>query len=152
MHPPDVGKDRLTSDNCACTQPRSNGHQRRSDGRQRRRRNRGRHRISCPRSEMQFSETTWVGTRSRRRAPRGRLTDFAGLPGTDIEVGELDIVRDESVTFVQCRVKAGVSCELHILPGVMHGHDRMAIGIGIGVGIGVSRRTLVTRCRIIIDL
>lgn len=79
-------------------------------------------------------------------AAPARLEDFSGLPETYIEVGELDIFRDECVNFAQGLYKAGVSCELHILPGVMHGHDRMS------VDIGVSKRTLADRCRIIAAL
>lgn len=79
-------------------------------------------------------------------AAPARLENFSGLPETYIEVGELDIFRDECVTFAQGLYKAGVSCELHVLPGVMHGHDRMS------VDIGVSKRTLADRCRIIAAL
>ncbi|WP_182377721.1 alpha/beta hydrolase [Nocardioides sp. WS12] len=75
-----------------------------------------------------------------------RLVDVAGLAPAYIEVGELDIFRDESISFAQRLHRAGVSCELHVLPGVTHGHDRLSLEID------VSRRSLVERCRVLRDL
>lgn len=75
-----------------------------------------------------------------------RLEDFTNLPAAYIEVGELDIFRDESVAYATGLYKAGVTCELHVLPGVIHGHDRLSLDIG------VSRRTLDDRCRVIAAL
>ncbi len=72
-----------------------------------------------------------------------RLSDFTGLPPGYIEVGELDIFRDESISYAQRLHRAGISCELHVLPGVMHGHDRLS------VEIDVSRRSLAERCRVL---
>ena len=72
-----------------------------------------------------------------------RLVDFAGLAPAYIEVGELDIFRDESISFAQRLHNAGVSCELHVLPGVSHGHDRVSLEID------VSRRSLAERCRVL---
>ena len=37
-----------------------------------------------------------------------RLTDFAGLPPAYIEVGELDIFRDEAIVYARNLVSAGV--------------------------------------------
>lgn len=76
-------------------------------------------------------------------AAPARLADFSGLPASYIEVGELDIFRDECIAYAQSLHKAGVSCELHVLPGVLHGYDRMSFEIG------VSRRMLADRCRVI---
>lgn len=52
--------------------------------------------------------------------PPTRLSDLSGLPPTYIEVGELDIFRDECVSYAQKLMHAGVSCELHILAGCPH--------------------------------
>ena len=79
-------------------------------------------------------------------AAPGRLEDFAGLPPAYIEVGELDIFRDECIDYAHGLYKAGISCELHVLPGVVHGHDRMS------VDIEVTRRTLADRSRVIAAL
>ncbi|KQM83610.1 alpha/beta hydrolase [Agromyces sp. Leaf222] len=79
-------------------------------------------------------------------AAPARLTDFGGLPPAYIEVGDLDIFRDESISYAQRLHAAGISCELHVLPGVTHGHDR------VSVEIDVSRRTLAERCRVLAAL
>jgi len=76
-------------------------------------------------------------------AAPGRLTDFRDLPQTYIEVGELDIFRDESMRYAQGLYHAGISCELSILAGVAHGHDRMS------VEIEVARSSLANRGRIL---
>lgn len=73
----------------------------------------------------------------------GRLTDFAGLPGAYIEVGDLDIFRDESIAYAQGLYAAGIQCELHVLAGIIHGHDAMSFDLG------VTRRSLANRCRAI---
>jgi acetyl esterase/lipase len=59
-------------------------------------------------------------------AAPARLTDFAGLPPAYVEVGELDIFRDEDVAYGQQLAAAGVPVELHIHPGAPHGFDRFA--------------------------
>ncbi|MDJ0105410.1 alpha/beta hydrolase [Rhodococcus erythropolis] len=75
-----------------------------------------------------------------------RLEDLTGLPSAYIEVAEIDILRDEGIAYAQSLHKAGVSCELHVIPGVLHGYDRMSFAIG------VSSRTLADRCRVIASL
>jgi acetyl esterase/lipase len=59
-------------------------------------------------------------------AAPARLQAFAGLPPSYIEVGELDIFRDEDVAYALALAKAGVSVELHVHPGAPHGFDRLA--------------------------
>lgn len=59
-------------------------------------------------------------------AAPARLRDFRALPPAFIDVGELDIFRDENVAYAQKLTKAGVSCELHVRPGSFHGFDRLA--------------------------
>lgn len=56
-----------------------------------------------------------------------RLTDFAGLPPAYLEVGELDAFRDETVQYARGLWAAGVSAELHVLPGLPHGFDHAAL-------------------------
>jgi acetyl esterase/lipase len=55
-----------------------------------------------------------------------RLVDFAGLAPAYIEVGELDIFRDEDVEYAQSLATAGVPVELHVHPGAPHGFERFA--------------------------
>ena len=59
-------------------------------------------------------------------ASPARLVDAAGLPPLYIEVGELDLFRDENIDYAARFWKAGISAELHVLPGLPHGYDFMA--------------------------
>jgi acetyl esterase/lipase len=59
-------------------------------------------------------------------AAPARLDDWTNLPPTYIEVGELDIFRDECVEFARRTALAGVSTELHVHAGVPHGWDVVA--------------------------
>ncbi len=59
----------------------------------------------------------------------GRCDDFAGLPPAYIEVGELDIFRDEAVRFAQALAATGTSTELRVVPGVPHTFDWIAPSI-----------------------
>lgn len=61
-----------------------------------------------------------------------RLTDFSGLAPAFIDVGELDIFREEDVAYAMNLSRAGVSCELHVRPGVNHGYDRIAAQSRLG--------------------
>jgi acetyl esterase/lipase len=58
-------------------------------------------------------------------AAPARATDLDGLPPTYVEVGELDIFRDESIEYARRVANAGTSVELHVHPGCAHGFDRM---------------------------
>lgn len=57
-----------------------------------------------------------------------RLKDFTALPPAYIEVGDLDIFRDEAVAYGQQLALAGVPIELHVHPGAPHGFERFAPG------------------------
>ena len=59
-------------------------------------------------------------------AAPARLTDFAGLASAYIEVGDLDIFRDESIAYAQRLAQAGVPVELHVHRGAPHGFERFA--------------------------
>lgn len=54
-----------------------------------------------------------------------RVNDYRGLAPAFVDCGELDIFRDESVAWAAGLWAAGVSCELHIRPGSVHGFDRL---------------------------
>ncbi len=49
-----------------------------------------------------------------------RLTDAVGLPPAYIEVGQLDVFRDEDIRYALTLSQAGVPVELHVHPGVPH--------------------------------
>jgi acetyl esterase/lipase len=55
-----------------------------------------------------------------------RLTDASGLPPAYIEVGQLDIFRDENIEYALKLARAGVPVELHLHPGVPHEFDAIA--------------------------
>ena len=56
-------------------------------------------------------------------AAAARLQAFSGLPPAYIEVGELDIFRDESIAYAQRLLAAGVTTELHLHPAVPHAFE-----------------------------
>lgn len=62
-----------------------------------------------------------------RYASPARNTNFANLAPAYIEVGALDIFRDESISYALNLLKAGVNTELHVHPGSPHSHDWLAV-------------------------
>ena len=76
-------------------------------------------------------------------AAPARLVDFTGLPSAYVEVGDLDIFRDESIAFAAGLARAGVPTELHVHPGAPHGFERLV------PQAQVSQRALADRVRAI---
>lgn len=56
-------------------------------------------------------------------AAPARLADFSGLAPAYIDVGDLDIFRDESIAYAGGLARAGVPVELHVHPGCPHGFE-----------------------------
>jgi acetyl esterase/lipase len=79
-------------------------------------------------------------------AAPARLADAAGLPPAYIEVGQLDIFRDEDVTYALTLSHGGVPVELHLHPGVPHEYDAIAFNAD------VSQRALADRHRVLKSL
>jgi acetyl esterase/lipase len=79
-------------------------------------------------------------------AAPGRLEDAAGLPPAYIEVGQLDVFRDEALRYALTLSHAGVPVELHLHPGVPHEYDAIASGAD------VSRRAQSDRDRVLRSL
>lgn len=73
-----------------------------------------------------------------------RLEDHAGLAPAYIEVGELDIFRDESIRYARGLGRAGVSTELIVRPGAPHGFDVIAIGTDLSDRAFEDRRRAIT--------
>lgn len=69
-------------------------------------------------------------------AAPGRVTDHADLPPALVQVGELDLFRDEDISYASCLMQAGVPVELHVYPGAYHGFELVAPDAAI------SRRAL----------
>jgi acetyl esterase/lipase len=74
-------------------------------------------------------------------ASPARLTNFAGLAPAYIEVGDLDIFRDESIAYALGLARPGVPIELHVHPGAPHGFERFA------PDAEVARRAMADRVR-----
>jgi acetyl esterase/lipase len=56
-------------------------------------------------------------------AAPARAVDLRGLPPTYMDVGTLDLFRDEDVEYAARLVKAGVPVEFHLLMGLPHGWE-----------------------------
>ncbi|MEV7969515.1 alpha/beta hydrolase [Sphaerisporangium sp. NPDC088356] len=56
-------------------------------------------------------------------AAPARAAGLSGLPPAYIEVGELEVFRDECADYARRLVQAGVSTEFHMYPGAFHGFD-----------------------------
>jgi len=74
-------------------------------------------------------------------AAPARLTDFTRLAPAYIDVGDLDIFRDESIAYAAGLAKAGVPIELHVHPGAPHGFERIV------PDSAVARRAMADRAR-----
>jgi len=76
-------------------------------------------------------------------AAPARLDDAHGLPAAYIEVGQLDIFRDEDLAYAAVLSRGGVPVEFHLRPGVPHEFDAAA------PDTDVSRRALQDRLRVL---
>ncbi|MGY1823151.1 alpha/beta hydrolase [Geodermatophilus sp. SYSU D00079] len=59
-------------------------------------------------------------------AAPARAVDVSGLPPAFIDVGTVDLFRDEDIAFAQRLMAAGVPCELHVHPGSYHAAETFA--------------------------
>jgi acetyl esterase/lipase len=79
-------------------------------------------------------------------AAPARLTDFTGLAPAYLDVGDLDIFRDEDIAYAQRLALAGVPVELHVHPGAPHGWERFA------PSADSAQRAMADRARVIAAL
>ncbi|MFC6084591.1 alpha/beta hydrolase [Sphaerisporangium aureirubrum] len=56
-------------------------------------------------------------------AAPARADDLTGLPPAYVDVGELEVFRDECIDYAARLARAGVSTEFHLYPGAFHGFD-----------------------------
>lgn len=66
-------------------------------------------------------------------AAPAHLKNAEGLPPAYIEVGELDIFRNEDIQYARLLTNDGVSTEFHLRPGVIHAWEVFAPEIPISV-------------------
>ncbi len=74
-------------------------------------------------------------------AAPARANDLSGLPDTYIDVGDLDIFRNEDVAYARRLADAGVPTEMHVYPGCPHAFE------GLASGAAVSQRVMADRVR-----
>jgi acetyl esterase/lipase len=79
-------------------------------------------------------------------AAPGRLADFTALAPAYIEVGDLDIFRDESLAYAAGLGRAGVPLELHLHPGAPHGFERFV------PDSDVARQAMADRARAVVTI
>jgi len=78
-------------------------------------------------------------------AAPARATDLAGLPPTFIDVGELDLFRDEDIDFAARLLRAAVPVELHVYPGAYHASETFAPDAGLSKRIWAARIAALVR-------
>jgi acetyl esterase/lipase len=76
-------------------------------------------------------------------AAPARLDDATNLPPAYIEVGQIDVFRDEDLTYAITLSRAGVPVEFHLHPGVPHEFDSIAFNAD------VARRAIADRVRVL---
>jgi len=74
-----------------------------------------------------------------------RATDLTGLPPTFIDVGEVDMFRDEDIAFAARLLVSGVPTELHVYPGAYHASELIAPAAAL------SRRIWSTRISALVE-
>lgn len=88
--------------------------------------------VTWNRADNDLGWNAYVGADKRGRrtgddvsiyAAPARAEDLAGLPSTYIDVGSLDLFRDECLDFATRLAKANVEVEFHLYPGVPHGFE-----------------------------
>lgn len=78
-------------------------------------------------------------------AAPARATDLSGMPPAFVDVGELEVFRDEALDYAQRLVQAGVSTELHLYPGAFHGFDQMLPDVEVSKRARQARVTALKR-------
>jgi len=61
-------------------------------------------------------------------AAPARATDLSGLPPAYVDVGSVEMFRDEDIAYADALWRAGGQAELHVWPGAFHGFDTFAPG------------------------
>jgi len=77
-------------------------------------------------------------------AAPARVTDAAGLPAASIEVGQVDIFRDEDLAYAQRLSRAGVAVEFHLRPGVPHEFETFAYDTDVACRASADRIRVLT--------
>lgn len=78
-------------------------------------------------------------------ASPAREQNLAGLPPAFIDVGTVEVFRDEAIAYASRLLTSGVQTELHVWPGGFHGYDAFAATASISVGTQDARLAAVRR-------
>lgn len=78
-------------------------------------------------------------------AAPARATDLSGLPPTYLDVGTLDLFRDENIAFAQRLAQAGNAVEFHLWPGAFHASETFAPGAVLSQRIWATRLAALAR-------
>jgi len=74
-----------------------------------------------------------------------RNPDLSGFPPTYLDVGEVDLVRDETIAFASRLLHAGVPVELHVSPGSYHASEIFSPGVELSDRIWALRMGALSR-------
>lgn len=78
-------------------------------------------------------------------AAPARADDLTGLPPTYVDVGDLDLLRDEATDFAQRLMRAAVPVELYVYPGGIHGGESLAPQADLTVRVRSRRHSALRR-------
>lgn len=78
-------------------------------------------------------------------AAPARATDLTGLPPMFLDVGTVDLFRDEVITFAQRLMQAQVPCELQVHPGSFHASESVAPDAALSHRIQAARMAALRR-------
>jgi acetyl esterase/lipase len=78
-------------------------------------------------------------------AAPARATDLSGLPPTYVDVGSVDVFRDEAVDYASRIWQAGGDAELHVWPGGCHGFDQLVPEAALSRRARATRRAWLRR-------
>ncbi|WP_323137939.1 alpha/beta hydrolase fold domain-containing protein [Streptomyces sp. NBC_01433] len=92
------------------------------------------HRLRCRR-----------GSRVGPYAAPARADDLSGLPPAHLDVGELDLFRDENVACAHRLMRAGVPVEPHVYPGGIHAGELLAPDAELSTRITDYRMSVLRR-------
>ncbi|PRZ41236.1 acetyl esterase/lipase [Antricoccus suffuscus] len=85
------------------------------------------------------------GSPADQYAAPARAEDLTALPPAYIDVGTVDLFRDEAVDFAQRLMAAGVPCELHVNPGAFHASEIFAPDAALSQRIRATRLAALRR-------
>jgi len=79
------------------------------------------------------------GQQADHFAAPARAEDLTGLPPTFMDVGEIDMFRDENLDFAKRLVEAHVPVEFHLWPGAYHASEIFAPDAALSGRIWATR-------------